>query len=150
MNVRMTTTATIHATCVAIDGKGVLLRGPSGAGKSDLALRLIDRGAVLVSDDYVVVAGEDGVLTARPPEAIRGKLEVRGVGVVDVPYRDHAPVALVVDLTPAQQILRMPAVESVVLVPEIDIEVRRIQVAPFEASAPAKVRLTLGAAVDEG
>jgi serine kinase of HPr protein (carbohydrate metabolism regulator) len=58
---------TVHATCVAIDGRGILIRGRSGAGKSDLALRLIDRGARLVSDDYTILAASGGRLRAAAP-----------------------------------------------------------------------------------
>ena len=139
----MTEGATIHGTCVAIDGRGVLLRGPSGSGKSDLALRLFDLDATLVSDDYVRVQEEGGILVARPPESIKGKLEVRGVGIVEVPHQGAAPLCLVVDLTAPDQIVRMPEMETVVIAPETGIKVRRIQVAPFEASAPAKIRLAL-------
>ncbi len=72
----------LHASCVARDGSAVLLTGPAGAGKSDLALRLIDRGFVLVADDQVIV--EDGC--ARAPEALAGLIELRGLGLLRVPY----------------------------------------------------------------
>lgn len=82
----------MHATCVALpdpaapgDWAGVLLQGGSGAGKSDLALRLLSRGARLVADDQVVLAGEGGRLRACAPAAIAGLLEVRGLGVLRWP-----------------------------------------------------------------
>jgi serine kinase of HPr protein (carbohydrate metabolism regulator) len=78
--------STIHATCVAIGGQGVLIMGPSGIGKSDLALRLIDRGATLVSDDYTEIELVEGALTGRPPATIAGKIEVRGVGIVTMVF----------------------------------------------------------------
>ena len=70
----------VHATCVAIGDRAVLLCGPSGSGKSDLALRLIDGGAQLVADDQVVLRAEGGRIVARAPEALAGRMEVRGIG----------------------------------------------------------------------
>ena len=72
----------LHASCVARDGSAVLLTGPSGAGKSDLALRLIDRGFILVADDRVIV--EDGC--ARAPDALAGLIELRGLGLLRLAY----------------------------------------------------------------
>ena len=77
---------TVHGTCVEIRGRAVLLRGPPGSGKSDLALRLIECGARLVADDRVVLHGEEGVLYAFTPPAIAGTIEVRGVGLLRVPF----------------------------------------------------------------
>ena len=88
-------TVTLHASCVAIRGRGVLLTGPSGAGKSDLALRLIDRGAVLVGDDGVVIEARDGRLHARPGPNIEGQMEVRGLGILALPW-EEAPLALAI------------------------------------------------------
>src|SRR3546814_14236208 len=72
---------TVHATTVALDGTGVLLRGPAGSGKSDLALRLIDQGARLVADDRTALALEGGRIIARAPETIAGRTEVRGLEI---------------------------------------------------------------------
>jgi serine kinase of HPr protein (carbohydrate metabolism regulator) len=135
----------LHATCVAVGGRGVLIRGPSGAGKSDLALRLIDAGGELVSDDYVEIEEQAATLVARPPVAIEGLMEVRGLGVVSVPFRHQATLALIVDLTSAAEIPRLPESETVTLDGLAGCALRRIQVAPFEASAAAKVRLALSA-----
>lgn len=88
----------IHASCVAIGGSGVLLLGPSGSGKSDLALRLIDGGAKLVADDRTLVRVKSGRLHASAPATIRGLIEIRGVGIVAMPVRASAPIALVVEL----------------------------------------------------
>jgi serine kinase of HPr protein (carbohydrate metabolism regulator) len=127
---------TLHATSVAINGRAVLLCGPSGMGKSDLALRLIDRGAVLVSDDYTRVLEIEGRLFARAPDRIVGMMEVRGLGLIDVP---HAPVALAVELSDA--IERMPLDPAVRAIAGVDVPLVRI--APFEASAPIKVELAV-------
>ena len=70
----------VHATAIAIDGKGVLLRGPSGSGKSDLALRLSEAGGVLIGDDRIALSVRDDFVVARVPETIAGKLENCGVG----------------------------------------------------------------------
>ncbi|MGO4863291.1 HPr kinase/phosphorylase, partial [Campylobacter jejuni] len=77
----------------AMRGVGVLIAGPSGSGKSDLALRLIDRGAVLVSDDYTLLHVEGGELHATAPVTIAGRIEVRGIGIVDRPTLARVPVA---------------------------------------------------------
>ncbi len=135
---------TIQATCVAIDGRGVLLRGPSGAGKSDLALRLIDGGAALIADDLVAVSVENGRAVARLPDAApadtRGRLEVRGIGLLPVPTVAATPLALVVELGGAVPRARLPDPETVeiagILLPLLRLEA-------FEASAPARIRLVL-------
>ncbi len=88
----------IHASCVAIGRHGVLLLGKSGAGKSDLALRLIDQGAVLVADDRVILCTHKGVLNALAPETIEGLLEIRGLGIVALPARAKVRVSLAVRL----------------------------------------------------
>lgn len=131
----------MHATCVALGGAAVLLRGPSGTGKSDLALRLVDAGAALVADDQVELTAEGGRLVARAPAALAGKLEVRGVGIVPLAAAVAAPVALVADLVPSAERLPEPAEETI-----LGIAIPRIEIAPFEPSAPAKLRLALAQA----
>ncbi len=92
--------ALVHqAGCVAIGGRAVLIEGQPGSGKTSLALALIDRGAVLVGDDGVTLEVRDGVLWASPPPNIAGKLEIRNVGIVDLPVAE-GPVALVLRLDP--------------------------------------------------
>lgn len=129
----------LHATCVALAGQGVLLRGPSGAGKSDLALRLIDGGAVLVADDQVLCQPEEGDLFASPPPAISGLIEIRGIGLMRLDCLPRAPLLLVADLVPPDQVERLP--RSAFCTIE-GVEVPRIALAPFEVSAPAKLRMT--------
>lgn len=130
---------TVHATCVAIGGRGVLIRGRSGSGKSDLALRLIDRGARLVSDDYTILSTIDGRIQARAPETIAGKLEVRGVGIVEMEAETDAPVCLITDLDWAPE--RLPeAARGVAL---LGILIPAIGLAALEASAPLKLEQAL-------
>lgn len=88
----------LHATCVAVDGRGVLIVGPSGSGKSALALRLLSLGARLVADDRTEVTMTGGRLVARCPAQIAGLIEARGVGLLRAPMVDRAEVALVADL----------------------------------------------------
>lgn len=134
----------VHGACVMIAGVGVLLRGPPGRGKSDLALRLIDEGAVLVADDQVVLARDGDSLIASAPAVLHGLLEVRGVGLLSTPAAPCAPVALVVDLVRnGETVERMPEPETEIL---LNIAVPRIALAPFEASAPAKLRMAARAA----
>src|SRR5436305_10627889 len=94
---------TVHATCVAIAGRGILIRGRSGSGKSDLALRLIDRGARLVSDDYTILSASSGRIRAAAPATIAGKLEIRGIGIVDLATESDVPICLVADLDAAPE-----------------------------------------------
>lgn len=129
----------IYGTCVALSGFGVLLRGPSGSGKSDLALRLIDGGARLVADDQVeLTLDAAGRVMARAPKPLAGLLEVRGIGILPVDAVRASPVGLVVDLAADDRIERLPEVETCLL---LDRPIRRVTLAPFHASTPAKVRL---------
>jgi serine kinase of HPr protein (carbohydrate metabolism regulator) len=134
----------IQATCVAIEGRGVLIRGAPNSGKSDLALRLIDGGAALVADDGAELYREGNAVFARFPKAappeLRGKIEVRGQGIVDVGAAPPARLALLVDLVPPEAIERLPEPESEVI---LGIGIFRLRLAPFEASAAAKVRLAV-------
>lgn len=130
----------LTGTCIAIDGKAVLLRGASGAGKSDLALRLIAEGARLVADDGVEVRVADGGLMAAAPPAIAGRMEVRGLGVVDLGGWVEAPLVVVVDLVAPAAVERMP---EPAFADVIGFAVPLYRLAPFEASASAKVRLAV-------
>lgn len=135
---------TLHGTVVALDGLGVLLVGPSGSGKSDLALRLIEAGWVLVADDRVVIDLVDGRPTASAPALLAGLIEARGIGILPVPCLSHAEVVLVALLTQPNLIERYPEAETF---PLENIHVSAIRLAPFEASAPVKLRLALRQAV---
>jgi serine kinase of HPr protein (carbohydrate metabolism regulator) len=129
---------TIHASSVAIGGRGVLIAGASGSGKSDLAMRLIDRGAMLISDDYTLLREREGVLLAEPPETIAGKLELRGVGIVPLPFSSHVPTALLVDLDGTPERLPGPASRMI-----LGVALPAIALRGLEPSAPIKVEQAL-------
>ena len=130
---------TLHASTVAIGGKAVLITGLSGSGKSDLALRLIDRGAVLVSDDYTIVSRAGDELSACAPSTIKGKLEVRGVGLLAMPVEDHVPIAMIIDLvTP---VTRLPEAWEMRVILGVALPV--VPLAGFETSAAIKVEHAL-------
>jgi serine kinase of HPr protein (carbohydrate metabolism regulator) len=141
---------TIHATAVAIGRRGVLLLGPSGSGKSDLALRLIDDGARaaaggarLVADDQTVLKAKAGRLIASAPPVLLGRIEVRGLGIVKLrggQVTQNAPMHLLVELVAPEQIERLPEPERREI---LGISLPLIRLAPFEASAPARLRLAL-------
>ena len=126
----------IHASCAARDGAAVLLVGPSGSGKSDLALRLLDRGFVLIADDRVMIEG--GIASA--PPALAGLLEVRGLGIVRVEHLPAAPVRLVVRLGAAVDRLPEATRDPVFGVPVLHIDATH-------ASAAQRVGLALDCAI---
>ncbi len=132
---------THHGTCVALGERGILLRGPSGAGKSDLALRLIDGGAMLVADDQVLLRKEDAGLLATPPSALAGLIEVRGLGILRLPFRSSILVGLVADLVPREAVPRLPEPAYVML---CEVAVPVILLHAFDGSAVAKLRLAVG------
>jgi serine kinase of HPr protein (carbohydrate metabolism regulator) len=131
---------TLHASTVAIEGRAVLITGPSGSGKSDLALRLLDRGFALVSDDQTIVKRDGDRLLASPPPTIAGKLEIRGIGIVDMDHLFDLPVALIVELT-SSDIQRLP--DDSQERPILGVKLPLIAIDAMTASAPAKVVLVL-------
>jgi serine kinase of HPr protein (carbohydrate metabolism regulator) len=142
-----------HGTCVALGRTAALLRGPPGAGKSDLALRflfLARRGPaaleppILVADDQVWLQRHAQRILVRSPETLRGRMEVRGIGIVEVKSLAEADLALVADLAPAEAIERMP--EGGATTALLGVQVPRIALFPWEASAPIKLAIALARA----
>ena len=143
----------VHASCVMLAeaglafgvprDAGVLLLGESGTGKSDLALRLMVMGAVLVADDRCDLFVAAGALRARVPDSLAGLIEVRGVGIVQMPYRPEARIALAVRLVAPSAVPRLPETGIYRPPPPLDAPERslprEIRLVAFEASAPAKV-----------
>ncbi|ATE65339.1 HPr kinase/phosphorylase [Rhizorhabdus dicambivorans] len=130
----------IHASSVLIGGRVLLIAGRAGSGKSDLTLRLIDRGALLVADDYTRLERRGMTLIASPPAEIAGRIEVRGVGIIDTAFASEGPVALLLDLdAPADRLPEEP-------LPTTELEGIAIPTLPFvalEASAPIKAERAL-------
>jgi serine kinase of HPr protein (carbohydrate metabolism regulator) len=122
-----------------MSGRAVIISGRSGSGKSDLALRLIDRGAVLVSDDYTIVRRVSGQLLARAPSNIEGRMEVRGLGILPFPALSDVPVALLVDLN--LDVVRLPEPREPVSLAGCMVPV--VAVNALESSAPIKVEVAL-------
>lgn len=143
----------VHATCVALGRTAALLRGPSGSGKSDLALRflfLARRGPaaleapILVADDQVWLARNGAGLVAKAPDTIRGKIEVRGVGIIDVKSLAEADLALVVDLVDSKEVARLPEDDAATRL--LGVELPLLSLAAWEASAPIKLAIALARA----
>jgi len=132
----------LHASCIAINHKAVLLLGPSGIGKSDLALRLIDEGAGLVSDDQTLLhLDADGSVLASSPPSIAGLMEIRHIGLVKMPFIAAVPVALYIELILSDQNLeRLPDEDFISL---LDRPVPRLKLPSVAASTPAKIRAAL-------
>jgi serine kinase of HPr protein (carbohydrate metabolism regulator) len=130
---------TLHASTVASGGRAVLITGPSGSGKSDLALRMLDRGFALVSDDQTIVKRDGDRLVATAPPTIAGKLEVRGIGIVEMERTNDVPVALLIELTSDIQRLPDDSRERVIL----GVKLPLVSIDAMTASAPSKVALAL-------
>ncbi len=130
----------VPGTCVSIGGRGVLLRGPSASGKSDLALRLIEDGGLLVADDQTELTVRDDRLVAVAPAALRGMLEVRGLGILRIDPLDSIELSTVIDLVPPDEVPRMPEPARVRI---LGVALPVFKLLSFEPSAPAKVRLAV-------
>jgi HPr kinase/phosphorylase len=152
MNPEPSLTQLFHGTCIDFNGAGVLILGSPGSGKSDLGLRLLDqpglglsgqeKTAALVSDDQVIVTLDQGRLLARPPTAIRGLLEVRGLGILELPCRPQSVLALVVRLSDVSAIDRLPEPKDLTCM-ILGRKLPMVRLDPGSASAPARVRAAL-------
>jgi len=142
-------TEQVHATAISAGGRAVLIRGPSASGKSDLALRclalapsaLLPHAAELVADDQVELRLVHGRPVARAPTPIAGLIEVRGLGILSVPFRAEAEVVLVADLVAPGQVERYPDPSPVTRL--LGADLAHVRIAPFEASAPVRLLLAL-------
>jgi serine kinase of HPr protein (carbohydrate metabolism regulator) len=136
----------VHGTAISIGDHAVLIMGESGSGKSDLALRLIDRGAILISDDVVFLETRDNapILTVAPN--IAGKIEVRGVGIFNVDFIASAPLRLIVQFIDAPD--RLPEDIARTIIGGYVVPVSKLN--PFEHSSAIKVEYALRAVLDSG
>ena len=130
----------IHGSAVCFQDKGLLLLGPSTVGKSDLALRLIDAGGRLIADDQIYLRREGDRIRAAPPDRLKGLIELRGIGILRLPFGEGA-LDLAVDLVAAGTAIEqlpepMTASWLGVSLPKITLDAR----AP---SAVAKLRMIL-------
>jgi HPr kinase/phosphorylase len=140
-----------HGTTLSVGSWAAMIIGPPGTGKSDLALRCLTAGpsplvphpARLISDDQTLLQCRNGQIYASPPATIRGKLEVRGLGLIDVDVSEAARLVLIVDLA-APPLDRIPP-EPLPTVPILGQPIPRIGLAAFEPSASAKLLLALAA-----
>lgn len=132
--------ALVHASCVEYLSKGILIQGASGAGKSDLALRIIDAGGILISDDYVEVVSVENNLIAHTAPNIEGMIEVRGVGLVNVAFTNSHKLDLVLELCAPTKIDRLPEEKYF---EQDGVCVPLYQFDAFSASALAKINLLI-------
>ncbi len=139
----------VHGTAVAVAGRAALIRGAPGSGKSDLALRcmalnpgaLVAQSPLLVADDRVVVARRIDALVVTCPTALAGLIEVRGIGIVSVPFIEEAVLALVVDLVAPTAVERLP--DALPPAQFCGLLVPRIELTPFELTAALKLIIAL-------
>ena len=142
----------VHATAIAVGRRGALIRGPSGSGKSDLALRclglapsvLLREPVQLIADDQVVLQRTDAGILATCPAPLRGRLEVRGLGILDLEARSDAGIVLIVDLLRDEPINRLP--DPWPKAELLGLEIALLRLHPFAASAPEKLVAALAMA----
>jgi HPr kinase/phosphorylase len=130
-------TQSVHASCVALVGKGVLILGASGSGKSTLALQLMALGCDLVADDRVILTAIDGDLIVTCPETIIGLIEARGIGILNAAFAPNAKVKAVVDMDQVEQD-RLPVARTVTL---CDLSIPLINRSVGDHFAPAILQL---------
>lgn len=126
-----------HGTSLVFNKRGILLRGKSGSGKSDLALRLIHEGATLIADDQTDIVANGSELIAACPAPLEGKLEVRGIGIIDVPFIKQHPLHIIIDLVSWKNIERFPEKKVEQLE---DVDCFFYELDPFELSIFPKIK----------
>ena len=125
-----------HSTSLVVEDSGILIIGESGIGKSDLALRMIDSGAMLIADDITICKKINNFIYLFSPEETKGLLEVREIGIITVPFIENIKLSLVVQLINEENI-RYPENENYLI---LGIKVPKIKIYGKNSSAVAKIK----------
>ena len=130
----------MHSTAISLNGDGILIKGPSGSGKTDLALRLIESGGKLISDDQVVIKKKAKKLFLSSPKELDGLMQLSGIGIVKVDYVENIPLELVVKLQPFKVLDPFPINKQEVIE---GFSIPALNLYSFSISATAKIKITL-------
>lgn len=139
-----------HGTAVLLTSEAhapaaLFIRGASGSGKSDLAFRLMAAGAMLISDDQVELEKRQDRVYAGAIDAIRGLIEVRGVGLLRYPAADPSALRLVIDLVPREDVPRLPEWQDIDI---LGVKLPVLRLYAFDASAVYKIRAAMAVVHD--
>ena len=130
----------IHSTAISLNGDGILIKGPSGSGKTDLALRLIESGGKLISDDQVIIKRKAKRLFLSSPKELNGLMQLSGIGIVKVDYVQNIPLELVVKLQPYKNLDPFPINKEEIIK---DLSIPVLSLYSFAVSATAKIKIAL-------
>ena len=130
----------IHSTAISLNGDGILIIGPSGSGKTDLALRLIESGGTLISDDQVIVKRKAKRLFLSSPKKLNGLMQLSGIGIVKADYVQNIPLELVVKLQPYKNLDPFPINKEEIIK---DLSIPVLSLYSFAVSATAKIKIAL-------
>ena len=130
----------IHSTAISLNGDGILIKGPSGSGKTDLALRLIESGGKLISDDQVIIKRKAKRLFLSSPKELNGLMQLSGIGIVKADYVQNIPLELVVKLQPNKNLDPFPINKEEIIK---DLSIPALSLYSFAVSATAKIKVAL-------
>ena len=130
----------IHSTAISLNGDGILIKGPSGSGKTDLALRLIESGGKLISDDQVIIKRKAKRLFLSSPKELNGLMQLSGIGIVKADYVQNIPLELVVKLQPYKNLDPFPINKEEIIK---DLSIPALSLYSFAVSATAKIKVAL-------
>ena len=130
----------MHSTAISLNGDGILIKGPSGSGKTDLALRLIESGGKLISDDQVIIKRKAKKLFLSSPEGLNGLMQLPGIGIVKVDHVQNIPLELVVKLQPYNVLEPFPINNQEFIE---DFSIPSLNLYSFAISATAKIKIAL-------
>lgn len=130
----------IHSTAISLNGDGILIKGPSGSGKTDLALRLIESGGKLISDDQVIIKRKAKKLFLSSPKELNGLIQLSGIGIVKADYVQNIPLELVVKLQPYKNLDPFPINKEEIIK---DLSIPALNLYSFAVSATAKIKVAL-------